>query len=660
MSSMRFASKTNAADAGPFDPWRGFTESALSREWHEKLTEMARAARGHILKMTSIAASGHPGGSMSSIEIYLMLYSMAKVDPTNPQRDDRDRIIISHGHTSPGVYSALAAAGFFNVLPALHGFRQGGSPFEGHVEQSVPGIEWDTGNLGQGLAAGIGKAIYARLSDLDFHTYVVMGDGEQQKGQIGESRRIAAKYRMNNITAIVDFNRLQISGRTRDVMPQNLGSEWEADGWQVVEVDGHDLNQLYSELYRARHNKNGKPVMILARTTMGKGVTFMENDESYHGAPVKRDMLPEALSQLKVPDDDVEDLLRLRKQGPPPRFNIERPPHPIVDVGDPIIYPVETSMDNRSAFGKALLSVADLNVIRDDFVMAVFDCDLAGSVKTAAFGEKYPDRFFQFGISEHSTATVAGSLSAEHALSVWADFGVFGVDETYNQARLNDINHTNLKLFCTHTGVQVGEDGKTHQCIDYFALLNSTFGWKVITPADPNQTDRVVRYSLSEPGNIAVFMGRAKVKIITDQNGEPFFGKDYEYRYGRMDVLRRGEKLALVTAGNMAGIALEAWEGLEKEGARIGLVNVSDWSEFHPDDLQMLDSYDHIVVLEDHNVKTGLGVALAAALYEAGARVRMTRMGVTAYASSGKPIELFAALGLDPDTIAQKIRQLLG
>ncbi len=658
MSSMQSLSKLNTNERSPFDSWRGFTESALPAEWHEKLTEMARQARGQILKMTTIAGSGHPGGSMSSIEFYLMLYNMALVDPKNPMRDDRDRIIVSHGHTSPGAYTALAAAGFFEVAPLLHGFRQGGSPFEGHVERTVPGIEWDTGNLGQGLAVGLGKALYARLSGLDFHTYVLMGDGEQQKGQVGEARRIAAKYHLSKLTVVVDYNRLQISGRTRDVLPQNLPAEWEADGWQVVEIDGHDLNQIYAELRRATLNE-GAPVVILARTTMGKGVSFMENEAGYHGAPVKREMLGEALSQLGLSDDDVDGLIELRKQGPPPMFERPATPSPLVETGSPTTYGVETQMDNRSAWGKALLSVASLNMPREDFTMAVFDCDLAGSVKTAGFAEKYPESFFQFGITEHSTAAAAGSLSAENALSIWSDFGAFGVDETYNQARLNDINHTNLKLFCTHTGVQVGEDGKTHQCIDYFALMNSTFGWKVITPADPNQTDRVTRYALSQPGNFAVFMGRSKCPIITDQDGKPFFGDDYEYRYGRMDVLRRGEKLALVTAGNMAWIAVEAWEKINAEGAWISLINVSDWSDLDPDDLQMLASYEHLVVLEDHNVKTGLGTTLAAALFEAGARVTMTKLGVTDYASSGKPAELFQLLGIDADSVVKRIREIL-
>jgi len=319
---------------------------------------------------------------------------MAKIDPKNPRRNDRDRIIISHGHTSPGVYSALAACGFFNINDCLYGFRKAGSPFEGHVEQTVPGVEWDTGNLGQGLSVGVGKAIYAKLSGLNFKTYVVMGDGEQQKGQISEARRMAAKYRLTNLIAIVDYNRLQISGMLRDVMPQDITRDWTSDGWQVVEIDGHDYNQIYEALYRATKG-NGEPVMILARTTMGKGVSFMENKEGYHGAPVKMDMLNEALAQLKVSNSDIE-LIKERREGNPPVLQKnERAQFPLVNPGNPLTYAIDEKVANRNAWGKALLSVADANMIIDDFVMAVFDCDLAGSVKTTGFAEKYPDNFFQ-------------------------------------------------------------------------------------------------------------------------------------------------------------------------------------------------------------------------------------------------------------------------
>jgi len=640
-----------------FDPWRGFREKTLSPEWHRKLTDQARTGRGQIIKMTTVAASGHPGGSMSSLELFLTLYNFARIDPKNPCQDSRDRIIISHGHTSPGVYVALAAAGFFDVGPALHGFRQAGSPFEGHVERSVPGVEWDTGNLGQGLSVGLGKGIYGRLSRQDFHTYVVMGDGEQQKGQISEARRAVVKYGFSNITAIIDYNGLQISGKLSDIMPQQIRKNWEADGWRVLEIDAHDLNAVYQALYAATHYSSS-PFMILAHSIMGRGVSFMENDESYHGAALSIDQARKALIELGCPDD-LDDLFAKRKQGTPPYFQQPFRDHVRVEPGAPITYKPEDKLDNRSAWGKALVSVADANMGRPDFVMVVFDCDLSKSVKTDGFARKHPSNFFQFGITEHSTASTAGSLSAEKALSVWSDFGVFGIDETYNQARLNDINHTNLKLFCTHSGVNVGEDGKTHQCIDYFALLNSTFGWKVITPADPNQTDRIVRFVLATPGNFAVIMGRSVVPMITDESGRPYFGDGYVYRYGRMEMIRKGEDVVLVSAGNILPVALQAWTALNGSGKRIALVSVSDWSDLHGEDISSLAAYPHVVTLEDHNVKNGLGASLAVQLIEHGYGGALARIGVTQYAASGKPDDLYKMLGLDAGSVAARISEIL-
>jgi transketolase len=649
--------KINEQQKLDFDKWRGFGFTKLCEEWFDKLTIMAKVCRGNIIKMTTLAMSGHPGGSMSSIEIYLTLYHMANVDPKNPTRDDRDRIIISHGHTSPGAYTALASAGFFDVDDAISGFRQAGSPFEGHVERSVPGIEWGTGNLGQGLAVGIGKAIYGRLTDQDFNTFVIMGDGEQQKGQISESRRIAVKYKLNNITAIIDYNRLQISGKIDEIMPQNIVDEWRSDGWHVLEVDGHDFYQIYEAIREAQQYESS-PVMILAHTTMGKGVSFMENDEGYHGAAVKPEKLDEALSELGI-ENDLDKYKSKRADSAPQGYSLKTVNYPDVDPGEEINYDVDITTDNRSAFGKALLSIADANMNKNDFAMGVFDCDLAGSVKTKAFGDKYPDNFFQFGISEHSTAAAVGSLSAEKAIGVWADFGVFGIVETYNQARLNDINHANVKLFCTHCGINVGEDGMTHQCIDYFALLNSTYGWKVITPADPNQTDRVVRYVLSNPGNFAVIMGRSAIPIVTDNDGKPYFGGDYQYRYGRMEQIRSGNKVALVSAGNMLWVAMDAYNKLSGSQSGVSLYSISDWSDLNEDDMRELAGYKNIVVLEDHNLKTGLGTAIGDAMIQIGKTTNLTKMGVPRYGSSGKPVELYKMLGIDADSVVDKINNLL-
>jgi transketolase len=207
----------------------------LSADALDQLTERSRVSRGHVLTATSLAASGHPGGSFSSMEIYTLLFSLARLRPDDPRWADRDRIVVSHGHTSPGVYSALAEAGFFPAEEFVPHFRQAGSVFEGHVERSVAGIEWSSGNLGQGLSAGVGMALGARLTGAGWHTFVAMSDGEQHKGQVAEARRLAVKEKLANLTAIIDFNGIQISGHTSDVMPVQVAADWAADGWHVIE-----------------------------------------------------------------------------------------------------------------------------------------------------------------------------------------------------------------------------------------------------------------------------------------------------------------------------------------------------------------------------------------------------------------------------------------
>src|SRR4030065_1904784 len=225
-----------------------FETEKLDKDSLTRLSELARSARGDILKMTTLAGSGHPGGSISSIDFYLVLYSYANVHPQSPSDPDRDRIVISHGHTSPGVYAALGRIGFFPIEAAIATFRKVGSPFEGHVEKGVPGVEWNTGNLGQGLSAGCGFALGSKILRKRFNVFVTMGCGAQQKGQISEARRFAIKYNLDNLTVIIDFNRRQISGVTQEIMPQNISKNFESDGWRVMEVNGHQFQEIYAAL----------------------------------------------------------------------------------------------------------------------------------------------------------------------------------------------------------------------------------------------------------------------------------------------------------------------------------------------------------------------------------------------------------------------------
>jgi transketolase len=249
--------------------------------------------------MTTAAGSGHPSTSLSVVEILTALYfNTMRHDPKNPLWDDRDRFVLSKGHGAPALYSAMARSGYF-PLEQLMTLRQFKSPLQGHPErQRLPGIEASSGSLGQGLSIGIGMALAARLDGKDFHTYVVMGDGEMDEGQIWEAAMFASHYQLDNLTGILDRNGQQQDGWSKDVMnTEPLVDKWEAFGWNVLDIDGHDIQQVLNALGEAKRKK-GKPTILIARTVKGKGVSLLENNTSFHGVPLNPEQMEKALLEL--------------------------------------------------------------------------------------------------------------------------------------------------------------------------------------------------------------------------------------------------------------------------------------------------------------------------------------------------------------------------
>lgn len=637
---------------------KGFRAARLSLETRAKFAEFARLCRGDVLKMTTVAGCGHPGGSMSSMEMYVLLWHLANVAPDRVNDPSRDRIVISHGHTSPGVYSVLGRLGYFDIDEAVAHFRQAGSLFEGHVERTVPGVEWSTGNLGQGLSAACGFALCARLLKKDFHVFCVMGDGEQQKGQIIEARHFAAKYNITNLTALIDRNYLQISGDTRKVMPMDIVGEYKAAGWKVFEVeDGNDLNETYAAIRKAVRFKKA-PTAIVARTVMSKGVPFMENTEEWHGKALPEAECKKALAILGIPDD-LEKYKAKRATFRPGAHPVAYLPPIKVNTGAPRTYPCDKKSDNRGAWGAAITDLAEANKSGDGSPVVVFDCDLASSVRTEGFAKVLPGNFFQVGISEHNAAAMAGAVSTQGVLAFWADFAVFGTDESYNQHRLNDINGANLKTVITHCGTDVGEDGKTHQCIDYLGTFRNFYGCRVIVPADPNETDRAVRYAATHEGNFVIAMGRSKLAPIAAADGAPLFAGDYEFEYGKAVFVREGSDVSIISMGQMMPRALKVRDLLAAKGISAGVLNVS--SPTHPDSAALRKAAEArvVAVYEDHNVRTGLAAVVAEFYAEAGVSPCFLRFGIPRYASSGTPDELLKLLGLDPETVADSIETAL-
>lgn len=637
-----------------------FDQTTLTDQQLKTLHEMWLRCMRRIIVSTTLAGSGHPGGSMSSLHLLLMLQSTFRHYPDDPCHADRDRLLVSMGHISPGVYSVLCEFGYVKEEEIFLEFRRSGSSFAGHVEHCVPGVEWNTGNLGQGLSAGTGMALALKLRNHPGRVAVLMGDGEQQKGQVSEARRFAMKYELGNLLGIVDRNHLQICGPTQEVMPQNVRADYAAAEWNVLYLeDGHDFGKIFQALKRFYHREVDEPrhpTVIVARTVMGKGISFMENKAKYHGSPLKESEAAQALEELKLDNPIPEFKERRRTHFMFRRSHCPPRPYPEIEVGEPRTYGADVVTDNRSAYGAVLEDLARLNNNGDIPKVLGFSCDLEGSVKMGGFHKLSENAFFECGIQEHHAATLSGAISKEGFASFFSTFGVFGVVETYNQNRLNDINATQLKLVCTHLGLDVGEDGQTHQCIDYIGVLQNLFGFSIFLGADPNQTDRIVRYIAAHPGNHFVGMGRSKMFPITNEAGEPFFGGSYSFKPGKADWVRQGNQGALLVYGPTVAFAVQAQKELkEKHRLNLAVLNFASIKPLDVDAVLTAAQTGFLVTAEDHHIDTGLGARVASTLVDAGVSCRLIRLGVRYYGSSGKPEDLYQAEGIDAAGIVKAV-----
>lgn len=638
----------------------------LTTEDQQTLETMWQECTSDILHCTSLAACGHPGGSMSSLNLLLMTYAFSNISPENVLSDNRDRVIVSHGHISPAVYAVLSQYGFFDREEMILNFRKTGSKFSGHVEDGVPGVEWNTGNLGQGISAACGLALAQKKKNIAKSVYVFMGDGEQQKGQIAEACRFAIKYKLNNLVAIIDVNRMQIGGATSDIMDQDLAALYKALQWNVLEVrDGHDNQTILEALQQAQqhHIDNPEaPTVILAHTIMGKGVSFMSDIYDFHGKSCSIEEHAQAMEELGLPNKLKEFQDKKAKLAYKSSVAaLAQKPTVNINLGQPIVYNVDAFTDNRSAYGAALNDLAKLNNSEKETTKIVgFSCDLEGSVKMSPFRKTSPDYFFEGGIQEHNTAVVAGAMSKEDFQVFFSTFGVFGVDEVYNQQRLNGFNHTNIKTVCTHLGLSVGEDGPTHQSIDYVGLLRNVFGYQILISADPNQTDHMVRYAASIYGNVFIGMGRAKTPVIANQDNQPYFGSDYQFEIGKADLLKEGNQATLITYGPLLAYTLEAAKKLEK--THNCLVSVLNMGSLAPCDeaaiISAAKDTGHIITIEDHHVDTGLGSIVASVLTHHQLAPRFKALGIDRFSYSGQPSELYKEHGLDTDNIVATVLEL--
>ena len=605
-----------------------------------------------ILRMLKTSQSGHPGGSLSSLDLLATLYAY-RVSQTD------ERVVVSNGHISPAVYAILAEMGVVDREEVIAGFRQYGSEFEGHVTRHIAGIAFGTGPLGVGVSAAAGMALAAKRQGSDAMVWALMGDGEAQEGQVHEMALFAAKENLSNYCLFVDYNRVQLSASLEETMPIDLEGLFSSWGWNVLTVDGHNPVAIWQAMRQAK--KSNLPTAIIAQTIMGQGVPGMQEDgekliPTWHGKAPKPEDIDGMVAQIELSSDEkkVLDDFRAGVGFTPLKTPFAEALSPIknFDAGEPTVYAADVSTDCRTAYGKAL---ADLGA-RNKSIFA-FTADLGGSVMTKFIASEHPEQFAEAGICEQNMVSMAGGMSLSGAIPFASTFGAFLTSRAKDQARVNDINQTNVKLVATHCGLSVGEDGPTHQAIDDMGAMLGHLNTHILEPADPNHCDRMIRYIAAHWGNFYLRMGRAKLPILTREDGSVLFDADYKYHFGRCDILRSGSAATIVATGATVAEALAArgQSGIDAE-----IVVASSIQAFDETFWTSVRKTKRIITVEDHNVRTGLGGQVAFALQQAGVSVEaFLPLGVTTYQLSGKPAELYKAAGIDSQGIIEALMKIV-
>lgn len=604
----------------------------------ERLEQLARRVRYYILTCSTRAGSGHPTSSLSAVELMtaLMFGGVFRFNLPDPLLANNDRLIFSKGHASPLYYAMWAVAGQISE-EELDNYRQFGSPLEGHPTPAFPLVEAATGSLGQGLSIGVGFALNARkLDQLPYRTYVLLGDSEMAEGSQWEALEIAAHYQLDNLVGILDVNRLGQRGETmfgHDLKAYQ--ARIAAFGWETILVDGHDLSAVLNA-YRRVGAAPGKPLMIIARTLKGKGVSFLEDREGWHGRPLKPDELEKALRELGSIDHSVKG----RIASP-----VLRNPQPLAvsEVKELQLSEGREPIATRAAYGSALRRLYPRypNLVS-------LDGEVSNSTGADTFKEAFPGRFFEMYIAEQNMVGVAVGLSRRGKIPFVSTFAAF-LTRAFDQIRMAQYSNANIKLIGSHAGVSIGEDGPSQMGLEDIAMFRTLLDAVVLQPADAVSTDRLVEAAIRHVGIVYLRTMRQKTPIL--------YSLEEEFRIGGSKILRETDKdvATLVATGATVHEALKAHECLLKENIH---TRVIDAYSLKPIDFSTLRrsaaATRFVVTCEDHYSEGGLGEAVLGAL--ATTPVPIHVLAVRQKPRSGKPDELLEFEGISAKAIGAKVR----
>jgi len=621
-------------------PWSVKRESAMSGQTLDDLYDLAGQLRVDSIRASTAAGSGHPTSSMSAADLMAVLLARHfRYDWERPDDPANDHLIFSKGHASPLLYSMFKAAGVVSDEELISGYRRFGSPLQGHPTPRLPWVDVATGSLGQGLPDGVGVALAGRyLDELPYRVWVLCGDSEMAEGSMWEAFDKAAYYRLANLTAIVDVNRLGQRG------PTELG--WDLDayarriegfGCRAIPIDGHDLGEIEKAFAQAADAD--RPTVILARTRKGRGFSEIEDREGWHGRPLPAEMAERAVVEL-----GGERHVTVR--GPRPAGGSPRT-RPSAEVILPR-YAMGAKVATRKAFGESLAAVG----ARSDVV--ALDGEVDNSTHAEDFAKAYPERYFEMFIAEQQLVAAAVGLSVRGYVPFAATFAAF-FTRAYDFVRMAGISEVNIRLCGSHAGVEIGADGPSQMALEDLAMMRAVHGSTVLYPSDATSTAGLVREMAERTGVVYMRTTRGAYPVL--------YGPDEAFPIGGAKVVRSSpdDQVTLVGAGVTLHNCLAAADQLGRDGIAARVV---DLYSVKPIDTETLVTAaaatgDRLVVVEDHYPAGGIGSAVLEALNDAGHPARLVHLAVRGLPGSGTPAELMDAAGISTGHVVQAAREVL-
>lgn len=621
----------------------------------KNLNIIADNLRKDTLIMTTMAGSGHPSSCLSIAEIMSTLFfDEMRYDVEDPNNKDNDEFILSKGHAAPILYASLKLAKAKNTEEPLLNLRKLGSSYEGHpVPSSFPWAKVATGSLGQGLSVGVGMAISAKIQKRKFRTYVLCGDGEVAEGSVYEAMEIASLRKLDNLCVIIDVNRLGQTGETMIGHKLKIHEQrFKAFGGHVIKIDGHNIFEIKEALQEARKTKN-KPTIILAKTFKGKGVSFMENKEDWHGKPVPKDKLEEALLQIpyqNTPEMSINKPLKYKNS-----INVDNTKINYKKIN--FNFKKGQEIATREAYGDILFKLAKKNKS-----IIVVDAEVKNSTFADSIEKISKERVIETFIAEQNMVDISLGMSKKGFDVYCSTFAAF-FTRAHDQIRMAGLSDANITFAGSHCGVSIGEDGSSQMGLEDISMFRSIPNSIVVYPSDAVSTEKLVEQLDKERAIKYIRTSRPKTPVI--------YSKDDNFLIGNFKVVKNNiinkkanKKILIASCGVTLFEAIKASEKLEKQGIFSTIIDCYSIKPFKSIDkfVNLLKKAgNNLIIIEDHYPEGGLGEALKSALFEKNTKniFKICHLAVNKIPHSGSMKDLLRYTNIDSSSIIRTAKKML-